>query len=182
MSEHSPICPICDESALEAGTYTGTIEHAGQELQVSGLEYWECPTCGADPVFPDQARRNHLRFQDARRRADGLLTGDEIAVIRRRHDLTQADAAKVFGGGANAFSKYERGDVIQSKAMDRLLRLAAEDGMVFRRLQEMAGLRPSNIRSEERCVCLSRHDATPPVVPRDRKVVAGPWTTKKVAA
>jgi len=40
--------------------------------------------------------------------------------------LTQKDASSLFGGGANAFSKYERGDVIQSDAMDRLMRLVKQ--------------------------------------------------------
>jgi hypothetical protein len=40
-------------------------------------------------------------------------------------DLTQANAAEIFGGGQNAFSKYERGEVVQSLAMDRILRFFA---------------------------------------------------------
>jgi HTH-type transcriptional regulator/antitoxin MqsA len=30
----------------------------------------------------------------------------------------------MFGGGLNAFSKYERGEVIQSEAMDKLIRVS----------------------------------------------------------
>ena len=40
--------------------------------------------------------------------------------------LTQKQAAKVFGGGSNAFAKYEAEDVVQSVGMDKLLRLAVE--------------------------------------------------------
>ena len=93
----------------------------------------------ADAVFPDQARRNHRRYQDARRRADGLLTSEQITRILDRLGITQVQAAEIFGGGQNAFSKYVRGEVIQSVAMDRLVRLASEDRAVFRRLKEMAG-------------------------------------------
>jgi len=87
------------------------------------LEGYCCDTCGADPIFRDQIKRNHLKIADAKRVADGLLVGEEIRRIRMRLKLTQREAAEVFGGGANAFSKYERGDVVQSVAMDRLLRL-----------------------------------------------------------
>jgi len=38
--------------------------------------------------------------------------------------LTQHAASSIFGGGLNAFSKYERGEVIQSKAMDKLIRVS----------------------------------------------------------
>ena len=146
MNEKTPICPICEQSHLEAATHTGNLDHSGQTLEVPGLEFWQCSSCGADPVYPDQARRNHRRFQDARRKADGLLTGAEIASIRRRHGLTQSEAAKIFGGGTNAFSKYERGDVIQSVAMDRLLRLASADAAALRRLQQLAGVENAQTR------------------------------------
>jgi HTH-type transcriptional regulator/antitoxin MqsA len=41
-------------------------------------------------------------------------------------NLTKKEAAIMFCGGTNAFSKYERGEVIQSKAMGKLMRLALE--------------------------------------------------------
>jgi HTH-type transcriptional regulator/antitoxin MqsA len=61
---------------------------------------------------------------DFYREADGLLTGNQIKAIRDDLGLTQAEAAKVFGGGKNAFTKYENGDVTQSVAMDKLIRTA----------------------------------------------------------
>jgi HTH-type transcriptional regulator/antitoxin MqsA len=54
------------------------------------------------------------------------LTGEEVRALRVQLDLTQAEAARVFGGGQVAFSKYENDDVVQSEAMDKLLRVAAE--------------------------------------------------------
>lgn len=140
MNEIAPICPICEEGHLESATYTGVLDHSGKALEIVGLECWQCPSCGADPVFPDQARRNHRRYQDARRQADGLLAGSEIEAVRKRLGLTQHQAAVVFGGGQNAFSKYERGEVIQSQAMDRLLRLAANSERNFELLKHWAGL------------------------------------------
>ncbi|MBK1720978.1 type II toxin-antitoxin system MqsA family antitoxin [Thiocystis violacea] len=123
MNDKQPICPLCETGELSPITYEDTFQHHGADLVVSELEGYECPLCGADPIFEDQIRRNHRRIMDAKRRADGLLTSDEIRALRERLKLTQKDAAEFFGGGANAFSKYERGDVAQSVAMDRLLRL-----------------------------------------------------------
>ena len=56
------ICPVCEDGILEATTYTGILH--GQE--VFDLECYFCPACGADPVFPDQARRNHEKFNNVR--------------------------------------------------------------------------------------------------------------------
>lgn len=123
MSDKYLICPVCEAGELESIVYTDTFQHAGREISVADLEGYACPQCGADPIFEDQIRRNHARIADAKRKADGLLTGSEIKALRERLGLTQKDAADIFGGGANAFSKYERGDVSQSVAMDRLLRM-----------------------------------------------------------
>jgi len=118
------ICPICETGSLSKQVHTGEIRYHNQAVQVPDLEYSQCSNCGADPVLADQAKRNQVRFSDVRRKIDGLLSSSDIRKARRYLGLTQHAAANVFGGGLNAFSKYERGEVIQSKAMDKLIRLS----------------------------------------------------------
>ena len=134
------VCPVCEKGRLTPQTYSEEFRHGGKVLRVDGLEGYQCDTCGADPVFEDQIRRGHVKYQDARRRADGLLTGIEIRAYRKRRGLTQQQAARIFGGGANAFSKYERGDVIQSVAMDRLIRACVRHPEVLAELADEAGI------------------------------------------
>ncbi|TAN04138.1 MAG: type II toxin-antitoxin system MqsA family antitoxin [Rhodanobacteraceae bacterium] len=119
------ICSECGSGHLHPATWEGDFRHNGAQVHVTGLECYRCEACGADPVFTDQIRRNQLRIADAKRRADGLLTGAEVCKVRGHLGLSQQQASVLFGGGANAFSKYERGDVLQSVAMDRLLKAAA---------------------------------------------------------
>ncbi|PKL96745.1 MAG: type II toxin-antitoxin system MqsA family antitoxin [Gammaproteobacteria bacterium HGW-Gammaproteobacteria-8] len=145
MAQANPTCPVCEHGTLRPSTYVAEIGHGEQRLRVSDLECYECADCGADPVFPDQARRNHRRYQDARRRADGLLTGEEIACIREKLGLTQRQSAALFGGGTNAFSKYERGDVTQSVAMDRLMRMLDAHPDYLAELQAQAKRAPLDI-------------------------------------
>lgn len=140
MTDSPSLCPMCEEGPLRPSTYTGRLEHDGQTLLVADLECHVCDVCGADPVLEDQARRNQRRYADARRRSDGLLTGDEIRHIRDSLGLTQHEAARIFGGGANAFSKYERGDVVQSVAMDRLIRMVAAHPQLLDWLKNEAAL------------------------------------------
>jgi HTH-type transcriptional regulator/antitoxin MqsA len=125
MNSHPIVCPECEKGHLTASTYADDFQHNGELLRVEGLQCYLCDQCGADPVFADQVRRNHRLVADAKRRADGLLVGDEVRAIREKFGLSQQEAAALFGGGVNAFSKYERGDVIQSDAMDRLLKLVS---------------------------------------------------------
>jgi len=118
----SSMCPHCERGELASRTIEETIHYGGSHLTVQGVEISVCPVCSEELVLPEQAKANEVLFADAKRRHDGLLTSGEIVSWRKRHRLSQADAAKLLGGGVNAFSKYERGEVMQSKAMDLLMR------------------------------------------------------------
>lgn len=140
MSNQPILCPVCEEGHLHEAHFAGDFKHGDRTIHVEGLECYRCDACGADPVFEEQIRRNHLKVADAKRKADGLLTGEEVRAIREKLGLSQSEAAELFGGGANAFSKYERGDVLQSKAMDRLLRLTSRYRFMLDDLRSMAGV------------------------------------------
>ena len=140
MTSNSMICSSCEQGNLFPSVFADDFRHNDSSVRVEGLECYVCDQCGADPVYPDQIRRNQLRIADAKRKADGLLVGSEIRSIREHLGITQQEAAVLFGGGANAFSKYERGDVLQSVAMDRLLKAAAFFPDLFDFLRVEAGV------------------------------------------
>jgi len=152
------ICPICETATLVSNTYNGIIQHKGKELEVQNLEFSVCEICGSDPVLAAQAKRNQLRFADARRSADGLLSAQEIRSARKFLGLTQHEASRIFGGGLNAFSKYERGEVIQSEAMDKLIRVACQFPKAWRYMNQLAAS-GSTSPSELPGVELARHPA-----------------------
>jgi HTH-type transcriptional regulator/antitoxin MqsA len=149
MADESVYCPNCDaENSLSPFVYDREIEHAGKKLVITGLEASKCAVCGSDPVLADQVRRNRARYVDTKRRADGLLTSDEIVAVRSALSITQSEAAALFGGGSKAFSKYERGEVTQSVAMDRLMRIVTEVPGAEVWLRAEAGMVPGKIESE----------------------------------
>ena len=120
------LCPdCCGTNTLQSFTEPEQFEYKGQTLNVD-VEYSVCSQCGAESILQDQIKRNDCRTRDAWRKVDGFLSGAEIAALRKQLNLTQQQAAKTFGGESNAFSKYERGEVIQSVAMDNLMRLAMQ--------------------------------------------------------
>ena len=120
----TPDCPMCaTPNPWEAKCSNETYQYKGQKFSLSNTEYSVCRECGFDVVLPKQKRRNEARVRDEHRRIDGLLTGQQIKAIRERLGLSQAKAARLMGGGVNAFSKYERGEVTQSVAMNQLLLL-----------------------------------------------------------
>lgn len=54
---------------------------------------------------------------------DGLLSPNEVKAIREKLHLTQQRACDIFGGGVNAFSRYERGETPVPKPLSLLLLL-----------------------------------------------------------
>jgi HTH-type transcriptional regulator/antitoxin MqsA len=136
------LCPVCDVGSLTPARYSDLFSHNGGKILVEDLEKYECSQCDDAPIFTDQVRRNQIKIADAKRRAEGLLTSDQIRKVRDKLGLSQSGAANAFGGGGNAFSKYERGEVLQSFAMDRLLRLAVDLPGAMSLLASYAGETP----------------------------------------
>jgi HTH-type transcriptional regulator/antitoxin MqsA len=78
MTEASLLCPECESGLLQPNRYSDRFQHQGKNLVVDDLEGYLCLACEADRVFEGQIRRNHAQISDTRRRADGLLTGEQI--------------------------------------------------------------------------------------------------------
>jgi HTH-type transcriptional regulator/antitoxin MqsA len=53
----------------------------------------------------------------------GLVDPGYIVAVRRKLQLDQREAARLFGGGVNAFSRYETGKTRPPLALVQLLRL-----------------------------------------------------------
>lgn len=143
MSIQTQACPLCEEGVLTPIQFEDAFSHEGRTVTVRGLEGNRCAACAAEPIFPEQIRRNQLRISDAKREALGLLKADQIRAIREVLGLSQQDAAVIFGGGTNGFSKYERGQTIQSVPMDRLLRSARTFPFMLEFLRIHAGMPPT---------------------------------------
>lgn len=120
------VCPNCEVGNLAPRFASETLRYGDQDLVVDGIEFSVCDVCAEEIVTPEQAKSNDIRFADAKRASDGLLLSNEIREFLDTYHLSQTQAARIFGGGVNAFSRYERGDVIQSTQMDLLLRLARD--------------------------------------------------------
>lgn len=132
-------CDECGASDFEVRIKPDESQRNGQSYTVD-MEYSVCRQCGDIVIFAEQIKRNDCVLRDAWRKIDGLLTAQEIVDLRNKLGLTQQDAAKIFGGGPNAFSKYERSEVIQSIAMDKLMRAALDVPDMFVWLKQQAGL------------------------------------------
>lgn len=133
-----PVCPICGEGRLHALVLTNEVEYKGQHASLP-LLMTECDVCGIEQADSEEARANKRAMLAFRKQVDGLLSGTEIRALRDHFDINQAQAARIFGGGPVAFSKYENDDVAQSESMDKLIRVAKAVPAAFCWLANTAG-------------------------------------------
>ena len=101
---------------------TSTIDHAGMTATVDGLAGWRCDACGEVEFDAASARRYAAAGDDLIRRQRARQS-KEIRRIRRKLGLSQVAAARLTGGGHNAFSRYERGKATPMPAVVNLFRL-----------------------------------------------------------
>lgn len=119
------LCPVCGQGYLHEATGLQHVEHAGVHGEIP-VHSAVCDGCGSEIAGEAEARANKRAMVAFRKRAEGLLDGDEIRRFRKAYHLTQDQAARLFGGGKVAFSRYENDDIAQSDAMDSLIRLCSE--------------------------------------------------------
>ena len=139
MVNNNQLCPICGEGHVTDQVDQFESEYKGQKAMLPS-HYQMCDTCYSDFAGSAESKLNKRAIMAFRRSVDGLLTGTEIVALRKQYGLTQDQAAKLFGGGPVAFSKYENDDVSQSEAMDSLLRLVRRSSVAFWELADEKGM------------------------------------------
>ena len=112
-------CPICAVGVLHDSSKTVTQEYKGHSYQAKVRGAF-CDKCYEAVLVYDAAEEAAwLVFRD---QVDQHVAS-ELESIRKRLKLTQAQAAKLTGGGKNAFSRYERGQAKPVAAVINLFKL-----------------------------------------------------------
>jgi HTH-type transcriptional regulator / antitoxin MqsA len=89
---------------------------------VTGLSGWRCSSCG-EIDFDKRSAKRYAQAGDKLVMQARATEQAEIRRIRRKLGLSQAMAAKLTGGGRNAFSRYERGEAAPLPAVVNLFGL-----------------------------------------------------------
>ena len=113
-------CPICGEFAQEHKIQPITYNYKNVEFTIDQPAQW-CGACGEGIIDGKDSNAVIHLIQREKARIDGLLTPEEIKNIRKQLKLTQKQAANVFGGGVNAFNRYEQGKIPVPKPLSQLL-------------------------------------------------------------
>ena len=115
-------CDECGTPMVRFEDETFSVTHDGRTTEVPHLSGWKCPH-GHDAIFDAGSAEAYAAAGDALVQAARKRDGEELRRIRKHLGLTQEQAAKLTGGGHNAFSRYERGEVPPMPAVLNLFRL-----------------------------------------------------------
>ena len=115
-----------------------TLPINGEVIRVPGCTFLLCPKCGETITDGDQTGYLFDRAHELYRGKHHLLSPAEIQGIREQHGLTQAALAKLLRLGANTISRWESDRMVQTAAMDVLLRLIRDVPETLRFLRRHA--------------------------------------------
>lgn len=114
-------CPTCFQGSLEQRVKRTQFEYRGHTLGYDQDGAW-CSACGEGIVTGKEAATSESILDDFVASVDREEAA-ELARIRKKLGLSQKEAAMIAGGGHNAFSRYERGEVKPVAAVVNLFRL-----------------------------------------------------------
>lgn len=95
----------------------------GMTHEVSDIHGWFCDDCDEVEFADEASAQRYAQAMDALIEAQRAARAAEIKYLRKRIKLSQRQAGVIFGGGVNAFSRYERGETEPPKSTVTLLRL-----------------------------------------------------------
>lgn len=126
-------CPICGQFEQEHKIKPVGYTYKNESFTINQPAMW-CDACGEGIIGAEDNKAVMQDIQSERARIDGLLTPQEIKKVRTRLKFTQKEAGTFFGGGVNAFSRYEKGITPISKPLSYLLEVLDENPGQLREL------------------------------------------------
>ncbi|MCO4891212.1 type II toxin-antitoxin system MqsA family antitoxin [Cupriavidus sp. WGtm5] len=116
-------CPECGGAELVAGMRDMPYTYRGETTVIPNVSGQWCPKCGEGVLPRDSDWVSEAMLAFNRQVNAALVDPSYITEVRKKLRLDQREAAEIFGGGVNAFSRYETGRTKPPLALVKLLRL-----------------------------------------------------------
>ena len=133
------VCPACKAGQLHTVIRTRDFRPRGKLVTVELLTS-RCDACGVETTRAIQHGENLRRLAARKTQYGDMLLGEEIVGLRKRYGLTQLAAARVFGKGKIAFSRYENEVTYPDASTTLLLTMAIEKPNSLKWLADKAGV------------------------------------------
>lgn len=115
-------CPSCGAAKLVRDTRDIPYIYKGEATAIPAVRGNFCPACGESVLAAAESKRVSMAMLDFNKQVNASIVDPGfIARVRKKLALDQRQAAAIFGGGANAFSRYENGKTKPPVALVKLL-------------------------------------------------------------
>jgi HTH-type transcriptional regulator/antitoxin MqsA len=117
-------CPVCGAAELVHDTRNLPYTYKGETTVIPAVTADYCPACGESVTDMDETARVMREMQTFNKQVNAAAVDpDFIVKVRKKLDLGQREAAEIFGGGINAFTRYENGKTKPPLALVKLFKL-----------------------------------------------------------
>lgn len=117
-------CPSCGAAKLVHDTRDLTYAYKGETTVLPQVTGDFCPACDESILDAAESRRTMDLMLAFNKQVNAAIVDPEFIVsVRKKLDLDQREAAEIFGGGVNAFSRYENGKTKPPLALVKLLKV-----------------------------------------------------------
>ena len=117
-------CPVCGAAELVHDTRDLPYFYKGEATVIAEVTANFCSACDESITDLSETERVMAQMQAFNKQVNAAVVDPGFIVsVRKKLDLGQREAAEIFGGGVNAFSRYESGKTRPSLALVKLLRV-----------------------------------------------------------
>lgn len=117
-------CPNCFQAELVAQTKDLPYRYKGKETIIPNVSAQFCPTCSEMVANSGESERIMAEMLAFNKKVNSEFANPHyIQQVRKKLNLDQRQAGELFGGGVNAFSRYETGKSQPPVALIKLLKL-----------------------------------------------------------
>ena len=117
-------CPNCGAAELVRATRDMPYIFKGETSVIAQVVGDWCPACGEGVFDAEVSRRVSAAMKAFGKQVNAAIVDPAfISAVRKKLHLDQQEAAEIFGGGANAFSRYENGKTKPPLALIKLFRV-----------------------------------------------------------
>jgi HTH-type transcriptional regulator/antitoxin MqsA len=115
-------CPSCGEGKLARDTRDISYTYKGETTTIPAVRGEFCRACGESVLAAAESKRVSAAMLEFNKQVNASIVDPGfIARVRKKLALDQRQAAAIFGGGTNAFSRYENGKTRPPLALVKLL-------------------------------------------------------------
>ena len=117
-------CPSCAGADLVHDTRDMPYTYKGETTVIPAVTGEFCPACDESILDADESRRTMCFMLEFNKQVNASIVDPNFIIsVRKKLLLDQREAAEIFGGGVNAFSRYESGKTKPPLALVKLLKI-----------------------------------------------------------